>query len=123
MPTIPTRFRGPARRDAAAYYLAQLPQGLIAGEFAALTGHESVTLQVTEFVELHIAVCRKPRVDHVLIRVRWPRRRVPSRGIPARRRSRILPARARGRGHLDFTSPSLGRNVEARDSHADADHR
>ena len=123
MQTIPSRFRGRARRDAAAFYLAQLAQGLMAGEFAALTGHESVSLQVPESVEFEIAVSRKPRVDHVSIRVRWSRRRVPSRGIPARRRLRILPARARNWGRLDFTLPSSGRNAEGRDSNPDADHR
>jgi hypothetical protein len=70
-------------------------------------------------VRLEITVTRKSRVDHVSVRVRWPRNRDrgPDPPLP-----RIQPARARGASHLDFTSPSSGRNAGARDSRLDADH-
>jgi len=42
--SIPSRFRGRARRDAAAFYLAQLAQGILMGEFGVLTGLTNVVI-------------------------------------------------------------------------------
>jgi amphi-Trp domain-containing protein len=119
--TIPWRFRSRARRDVAAFYLAELTQGLLAGKLDVLIGHETVPLEPAEFVGLEITVTRKFRVDHVSVRIRWPRGR--NRTFSDRRPARISPARPRGTSHLDFTSPSFGRNAEARDSQPDANNR
>ena len=109
----------------AAFYLSQLAQGLLGGEFGILTGTRRSPVRPTDVLTLEIAFTRKPRADLAL--------RAPP----------VDPARARGssqgrwtashrwldgkRGdgsHPEFTPPSFGRNTEARDSHhADADHR
>jgi hypothetical protein len=121
--SIPSCFRGPARRDAAAFYLAQLAQGILMGELDVLTGHEAVTVRPTDFLVLEIAFTRKVRVNHVSVRVQWRRRPDPTGAPPRRRGAGDLPARSRPGGHPEFTSPSSRRNAEARDSHTDADHR
>ena len=72
--TIPARFRGRARRDAAAFYLAQLGRGVLAGEIGVLSGHQSTVLATSEFVHLDIEVKQKKRANHVEIRLRWPKR-------------------------------------------------
>ena len=121
--SIPSRFRGRARRDAAAFYLSQLARGILTGELGVLTGHETLSVQPTDFLVLEIAFTQKSRVNHVSVRVRWPRRRGLSGAAAGRRRARDLPDRQRSGGHSEFTSPSSGRNAGARDSHSDADHR
>jgi hypothetical protein len=120
--SIPWRFRGPARRDVAAFYLSQLAQGILMGERGVLTGHETLSVQPTDFLVLEAAFAQKSRVDHVSVRVRWSRRRDLTGGTAGCRRARNLPDRPRARGHLDFTSPSSGRNAKARDFFSDADH-
>jgi hypothetical protein len=68
---IPSRFRGRARRDAAAFYLSQLARGFLAGELAILVGHDTFALRPADFLVLDIAVSRKGRANHVAVRVRW----------------------------------------------------
>ena len=72
--TIPARFRGRARRDAAAFYLSQLAKGVLAGEMAVGTGERPVALATSEFVILEIEVKQKKRANHVAIKLRWPKR-------------------------------------------------
>jgi amphi-Trp domain-containing protein len=71
---IPLKFRGKARRDAAAFYLAELAKGLLAGEVGVARGDQVTTLAATEFVLLDIEVKQKKRVNHVGVTLRWPRR-------------------------------------------------
>lgn len=123
MVPIPSPFRGRARRDAAAFYLSQLAQGILAGELDVLTEHETVAVQPTDFLVLEIAFTQKSRANHVFVRIRWPRRRGLNGATAGRRRARDLPDRPRAGGHPEFTLPSSGRNAEARDSLSDADHR
>ena len=56
-------LRGRARREAAAFYLSQIVQGLLAGEFGILTGHETVSARPTDALTLEITFTRKPRAD------------------------------------------------------------
>ena len=121
--SIPSRFRGRARRDAAAFYLSQLAQGLLAGELGILTGHETLVVQPADLLVLEIVFTQKSRVSHLSVRVRWPRRSGGSGAPAGRRRARDLPRQPRGEGHPEFTLPSSGRNPETRDSPTDADHR
>jgi hypothetical protein len=88
---IPSRFRGRARRDAAAFYLSQLAQGILIGEFGVLMGHETVPVQPTDFLVLEITVTQKARANHVSISVRWPRRRRdrPAGPCPTGRASQV----------------------------------
>jgi amphi-Trp domain-containing protein len=93
--SIPSRFRGRARRDAAAFYLSQLAQGILAGEFGILTGHDTVSVRPPDFLELDITVTRKSRVDHVSVQVRWPRRQSLDRGVSGPRPTRVtVPGRS-----------------------------
>jgi amphi-Trp domain-containing protein len=69
--SIPSRFRGRARRDAAAFYLSELARGLLAGELGVLVGHETVPVRPADFLVLDIAVGRKGRATHVSVRLRW----------------------------------------------------
>jgi amphi-Trp domain-containing protein len=121
--SIPSRFRGSVRRDAAAFYLTQLAQGILKGELGVLTGHETVTVRPTDFLVLEIAFTEKLRINQVSVRVRWSRYPAIAGATARRRGARDLPARPRPRGHPQFTSPSSGRNAEARDFPTDADHR
>jgi hypothetical protein len=119
--SIPSRFRGRARRDAAAFYLSQLAQGILRGEFAIVTGYDTEPVQPGDVLLLDIAVTRKTRADHVLVHVRWPRR-PPPRRVDERtvRPTRVRPGTE---GHPEFTCPSFPRNRAARDSQRDADPR
>jgi amphi-Trp domain-containing protein len=72
--TIPARFRGRARRDAATFYLSELAKGVLAGEVAIGTGDRPTALAVAEYVLLEIEVKQKKRSNHVAIKLRWPRR-------------------------------------------------
>ena len=71
---VPAKFRGRARRDAAAFYLSQLAKGMLAGEMAVLVGDHRVDLAASEFVLLEIEVKQKKRATHVAVKLRWPRR-------------------------------------------------
>ncbi len=85
MVSIPSRFRGRVRRDAAAFYLSELARGLLAGELAILVGHETIPVRPADFLVLDIAVGRKGRATHVSVRIRWL---PPSAPDPRGRRGR-----------------------------------
>jgi amphi-Trp domain-containing protein len=72
--TIPARFRGRARRDAAAFYLTQLARGVLAGELSVGQGDRQLSLATAEFVVLEIEVKQKKRANHVAVKLRWPKR-------------------------------------------------
>jgi amphi-Trp domain-containing protein len=72
--TIPAKFRGYARRDAAAFYLSQLARGVLSGEVAIAAGEQHVTLATAEFLVMEIEVKQKKRANHVCIKLRWPKR-------------------------------------------------
>ena len=72
--TIPAKFRGRARRDAAAFYLSQLAKGVLAGEVGVLAGDQRIDLAAAEFIVMDIEVKQKKRANHVAIKLRWPRR-------------------------------------------------
>ena len=80
---IPARFRGRARRDAAAFYLSQLAQGILAGEVAIIGGSRPTALATTDFLVLEIDVHQKKRANYVAVKLRWPRR--PLIRVPLRR--------------------------------------
>lgn len=71
--SIPVRYRGQARRDAAAFYLSELGRGLLAGEIAVTAGEHATRLAATEFVQLEIDVRRANRADQVVVKIRWPK--------------------------------------------------
>lgn len=71
-PTVPTRFRGRARRDAAAFYLSQLARGILAGEIVVASGDDHTVLATSEFVALEIDVKQKKRTNQVSMTLRWP---------------------------------------------------
>jgi amphi-Trp domain-containing protein len=72
--TVPAKFRGRARRDAAAFYLSQIARGVLAGELALDTGENATTLATSEYVMLEIEVKQKKRGNSIAIKLRWPRR-------------------------------------------------
>lgn len=72
--SIPARFRGRARRDAAAFYLTQLARGVLNGEVTIATGERQMVLATSEFVALEIEVKPRKRANHVTVKLRWPRR-------------------------------------------------
>jgi len=82
--TIPARFRGRARRDAAAFYLSQLARGVLAGEMAVGTGERPTALATSEFVILEIEVKQKKRANHVAIKLWWPKRPLIRAGVAGR---------------------------------------
>ena len=69
---IPARFRGRARRDAAAFYLSQLSKGILSGDLMVVSGDHPTTLATAEFLVLEIDVKRGKRVNQVEVRMRWP---------------------------------------------------
>jgi amphi-Trp domain-containing protein len=77
--SIPSRFRGRARRDAAAFYLSQLARGILAGELGILAGHDTVSVRPADFLMLKIAVGHTGRATHVSVRIRWSAPREPNR--------------------------------------------
>jgi amphi-Trp domain-containing protein len=72
--TVPAKFRGHARRDAAAFYLSQLAKGVLSGEVAIAAGERHVTLATAEFLFMEIEVEQKKRANHICIKLRWPKR-------------------------------------------------
>ncbi len=72
--TIPAKFRGRARRDAAAFYLSQLAKGVLAGEVSVASGEQQTVIATSEFVLLEIEVKQKKRANSVAIKLRWPQR-------------------------------------------------
>ena len=81
--TIPAKYRGNARRDAAAFYLSQLARGVLAGELKVTQGERETSLATAEFLVLEIEVKQKKRANHVAVKLRWPKR--PLIRIAARR--------------------------------------
>ena len=71
---VPTKFRGRARRDAAAFYLSQIARGVLAGELILDGGEGETTVTTSEFVALEIEVKQKKRANHVSVKLRWPKR-------------------------------------------------
>lgn len=72
--TIPARFRGRARRDAAAFYLSQLAKGVLSGELGVVAGQHEFVVATTEFLILDIEVKQRKRGNRVEVTLRWPRR-------------------------------------------------
>ncbi|PYM86220.1 MAG: hypothetical protein DME09_03005 [Candidatus Rokuibacteriota bacterium] len=72
--TIPAKFRGRARRDAAAFYLSQLAKGVLAGEVSVGSGEQQTAIATSEFVLLEIEVKQKKRATSVAVKLRWPQR-------------------------------------------------
>jgi amphi-Trp domain-containing protein len=72
--TIPARFRGRARRDAAAFYLTELARGFLAGELCIGHGDRRTSLATAEYLVLEIEVKQKKRANHVALKLRWPKR-------------------------------------------------
>ena len=72
--TIPARFSGRARRDAAAFYLSELARGILSGELGVLTGQQHALVATSEFVRLDIEVKQRKRGNRVQVTLRWPRR-------------------------------------------------
>jgi len=70
--TIPTKFHGRARRDAAAFYLSQLARAILSGEISVLSGQEQRVVATPEFLTLDIEVTQRKRANRVEIKVRWP---------------------------------------------------
>ena len=70
---VPTKFRGRARRDAAAFYLSQIARGVLAGELILDGGEGETTVTTSEFVALEIEVKQKKRATSIAIKLRWPR--------------------------------------------------
>jgi amphi-Trp domain-containing protein len=81
---IPAKYRGRARRDAAAFYLSQLAKGVLSGEVAVGTGERATRLATAEFVVLDIEVKQKKRANHVTVKLRWPRRPLIRAGVMGR---------------------------------------
>jgi amphi-Trp domain-containing protein len=82
--TIPAKFRGRARRDAAAFYLTQLARGVLSGELAVGAGERSLRLATAEFLVLEIEVKPKKRANHVAVKLRWPKRPLIRAGVTGR---------------------------------------
>jgi amphi-Trp domain-containing protein len=72
--TIPSRFRGRARRDAVAFYLTQLARAVLGGEVTVVSGDRVTTLATSEPFLLEIDVKHKKRASAVLLRARWAKR-------------------------------------------------
>jgi amphi-Trp domain-containing protein len=114
--SIPSRFRGPARRDAAAFYLSQLARGILAGELGIRRGHDTVSVETPDLIVLDIAVTQSRHANRVSVRVRWPRRRPAADGG---RMPRVRGTEPRA-GYAEFTTPSSERNATPADSGTDA---
>ena len=78
------RFRGQARRDAAAFYLTQIAKGILAGELSVQSGQEQTIVATAEFMTVDIEVRQRKRATRVEVKLRWPRRSL-MRGAGKRR--------------------------------------
>jgi amphi-Trp domain-containing protein len=74
VPTIPARLRARARRDAAAFYLAELARGVLHGEVTFVAGEQRTSVATAEFLVLEIQLKQKRRSTRVEITLRWPQR-------------------------------------------------
>jgi amphi-Trp domain-containing protein len=72
--SIPAKFFGRARRDAAAFYLSQLARGVLSGEMVVVAGEQQTALTTSEFLLLDIEVKQGKRANCVEIRLRWSSR-------------------------------------------------
>jgi amphi-Trp domain-containing protein len=72
--SIPAKFCGRARRDAAAFYLSQLARGVLSGEMVVVAGERQMALATSEFLLLDIEVKQSRRANSVEIRLRWSTR-------------------------------------------------
>ena len=72
--TVPLRFRGQARRDAAAFYLSQLAKAVLSGEVSISSTDREMVLATSEFLFLEIEAKQKKHSNHIEIKLRWPRR-------------------------------------------------
>lgn len=72
--SVPVRFRGQARRDAAAFYLTQLAKGILSGELSVQSGQEQMVVVTSEFMSLDIEVRQRKRGTRVDVKLRWPKR-------------------------------------------------
>ena len=72
--SVPVRFRGQARRDAAAFYLTQIAKGILAGELSVQSGQEQTIVATAEFMTVDIEVRQRKRATRVEVKLRWPRR-------------------------------------------------
>lgn len=89
--SVPVRFRGQARRDAAAFYLTQLAKGILAGELSVQSGQEQTIVATAEFMSIDIEVRQRKRATRVEVRLYWPRRSL-MRAASKRRGSPGTPA-------------------------------
>jgi amphi-Trp domain-containing protein len=79
--SIPAKFCGRARRDAAAFYLSQLARGVLSGEMVVVAGGQQMALTTSEFLLLDIEVKQSKRANSVEVRLRWsPRNAVRASG-------------------------------------------
>ena len=78
--TIPGKFRGRARRDAAAFYLSQLAKGILSGELGIVSDQQQTVVATSEFVILEFEVKQRKRGYRVEMTLRWPRRPLISVG-------------------------------------------
>ena len=69
--TIPARFRGRARRDAAAFYLSELAKGVLSGEVSVGSGEQHTALATSEFVLLEIEASEKKGKAKIEIAIAW----------------------------------------------------
>jgi amphi-Trp domain-containing protein len=72
--SIPERFCGQARRDAAAFYLSQLARGVLSGDMIVVAGQRQTALSTSEFLRLDIEVRQNKRANHIDIKLRWAAR-------------------------------------------------
>src|SRR5438132_13108364 len=69
--TVPAKFRGHARRDAAALYLSQLAKGVLSGEVAIAAGEHHVTLATAELLFIGIEGNQHTLANHIETRLRY----------------------------------------------------
>ncbi len=72
--SIPSKLRGRARRDAAAFYLSELAKGILSGELAIVSGQHQTAVAIAEFVDLDIEVKQRKRGHRLSVTLKWPRR-------------------------------------------------
>ena len=72
--SVPVRFRGWARRDAAAFYLTELAKGILSGELSVRSGQTEVAVVTAEFMTLDIEVRQRKRGTRVDVKIKWPKR-------------------------------------------------
>jgi amphi-Trp domain-containing protein len=75
--SVPVRFRGWARRDAAAFYLTELAKGILSGELSVRSRQTEVAVATAEFMTLDIEVRQRKRGTRVDVKIKWPKRSSP----------------------------------------------